>query len=42
MLTIWFRPHGTSGALQVSVNTQYAPHVWDLLAKEFMMLSEKP
>ena len=42
MQTIWFRPHGSSGALQVSVNTEFAAHVWNLLAKEFLMLSTRP
>lgn len=42
MQTIWFRPHGSSGALSVSVNSEFAAHVWGLLEKEFLMLSTKP
>ena len=42
MHTIWFRPHGSSGALSVEVNTMFAAHVWDLLNKEFLMLSTRP
>jgi hypothetical protein len=42
MHTIWFRPHGSSGALQVVVNTTFASHVWDLLSKEFLMVSTRP
>ena len=42
MHTIHFRPHGSSGGLQVEVNTVFAGHVWDLLSKEFLMLSTRP
>ena len=42
MHTIWFRPHGSSGALSVEVNRTFASHVWDLLSKEFLMVSTRP
>jgi hypothetical protein len=42
MHTIWFRPHGSSGALSVEVNEAFAAHVWELLSKEFLMVSAKP
>jgi len=43
MHTIWFRPHGYSVALSIEVNNpEFAAHVWDLLNKEFLMLSTKP
>jgi hypothetical protein len=42
MHTIWFRPHGSTAALQVVVNTTFASHVWDLLSKEFLMVSTRP
>ena len=42
MYTIWFRPHGCSGALSVEVNITFAKHVWDSLNKEFYMCSTRP
>jgi len=42
MHTIWFRPHGSSSALSVEVNEVFASHVWDLLSKEFLMVSTRP
>jgi len=42
MQVIWFRPHDSSGALSVEVNTLFASHVWDLLSKEFYMVSTRP
>jgi hypothetical protein len=39
---MWFRPHGSSGALSVQVNTLFAAHVLDLLSKEFLMVSTRP
>ena len=42
-MTIWFKVHGTSGALSVHVdNVDYAAVVWDLLAKNFHMVSARP
>jgi len=42
MVTIWFRPHDMKGAISTEVNATFAPHVWDLLAKQFYMVSERP
>jgi len=42
MHTIWFRPHGYSNALSVEVTAVFASHVWDLLQKEFIMVSTRP
>jgi hypothetical protein len=42
-MTIWFRPHGCSGALSVLVeNVDYARVVWDGLEVSFHMMSARP
>jgi len=47
--TIWFRPHGTSGAVSVTVESvnpenldSVACEIWDGLNKSFHMLSTRP
>jgi len=42
MTTIWFKPHGASGALSVDVNMAFAATVWDDLEKQFSMVSARP
>ena len=42
MQTIYFRTHNSSAAMSVEVNSFMAAQVWEMLSREFHMLSAQP
>jgi hypothetical protein len=42
MQTIYFRTHNSRDAMSVEVNSFMAATVWELLSREFHMLSAQP